>query len=84
MLHELAAMERKRFRIASQNTAKLRFIGQRAGGMDQLKGLKIMHVYHDSVFGREPIPMLDTQATRYGFALQHLAVQPPGPEQKAT
>jgi branched-chain amino acid transport system substrate-binding protein len=68
----------------SQSTAKIRFIGERAGGMDQLKGLKIMHVYHDSVFGREPIPMLDTQATRYGFALQHLAVQPPGPEQKAT
>ena len=31
----------------SQNTAKIRFIGQRAGGMEQLKGLKIVHVYHD-------------------------------------
>ena len=31
----------------SQNTAKIRFIGQRAGGMEQLKGLKIAHVYHD-------------------------------------
>ena len=29
----------------SQNTAKIRFIGQRAGGMEQLKGLKIAHVY---------------------------------------
>ena len=68
----------------SQNTAKIRFIGQRAGGMEQLKGLKIAHVYHDSDFGRETIPILDTQAAQYGFAVQHLAVQPPGLDQKAT
>ena len=28
--------------------------------------------------------MLDTQAAQYGFAVQHLAVQPPGLDQKAT
>jgi branched-chain amino acid transport system substrate-binding protein len=67
----------------SQNTAKLRFIGQRAGGMEQLKGLKIVHVYADSDYGRETLPMLDTQAAHYGFAVQHLAVQPPGLDQKA-
>ena len=44
----------------SQNTAKIRFIGQRVGGMEQLKGLKIAHVYHDSDYGRETIPILDT------------------------
>jgi branched-chain amino acid transport system substrate-binding protein len=43
----------------SLNTAKLRFIGQRAGGMDQLKGLKMVHVYHESDFGRDTIPILD-------------------------
>jgi branched-chain amino acid transport system substrate-binding protein len=32
----------------SLNTAKLRFIGQRAGGMEQLKGLKIAHIYVDN------------------------------------
>jgi branched-chain amino acid transport system substrate-binding protein len=68
----------------SQNTAKIRFMGQQAGGMDQLKGLKIVHVYHDSNFGRETIPILDTQATQYGFTVQHLAVKPPGLDQKAT
>ena len=68
----------------SQNTAKIRFIGQRAGGMEQLKGGKIAHVYHDSDFGRETLPILDTQAAQYGFAVQHLAVQPPGLDQKAT
>jgi branched-chain amino acid transport system substrate-binding protein len=68
----------------SQNTAKIRFIGQRAGGMAQLKGLKIAHIYHDSEYGRETIPMLDHQAAHYGFTVQHLAVPPPGLDQKAT
>jgi branched-chain amino acid transport system substrate-binding protein len=68
----------------SQNTAKLQFIGQRAGGMAQLKGVKIVHVYHDSDYGRETLAILDTQAAHYGFAVQHLAVPPPGLDQKAT
>jgi len=68
----------------SQNTAKLRFLGQQAGGMAQLKGRKIAHVYHDSDVGRETLPLLDHQAAQYGFAVQHLAVQPPGLDQKAT
>ena len=45
----------------SQNTAKIRFIGQRAGGMEQLKSLKIVHVYIDNDYGRETIPILDTR-----------------------
>jgi len=68
----------------SQNTAKLRFIGQRVGGMDQLKGLAIAHVYHDSDYGRETISLLDTQAAQYGFTVRHLPVHPPGLDQKAT
>src|SRR5262245_48877682 len=67
----------------SQNTAKIRFIGQRAGGMDQLKDLKIAHVYIDNDYGRETIPILDQQAAQYGFAVQHLAVPPPGLDQRA-
>jgi branched-chain amino acid transport system substrate-binding protein len=68
----------------SLNTAKIRFIGQRAGGMDQLKGLKLAHVYIDSGYGRETLPILDQQAARYGFTVQHLAIKPPGLDQKAT
>jgi branched-chain amino acid transport system substrate-binding protein len=68
----------------SQNTAKLRFIGQRAGGMAQLKGLNIAHVYSDDGYGRETLPILNAQAAQYGFAVQHLAVKPPGLDQKAT
>jgi branched-chain amino acid transport system substrate-binding protein len=68
----------------SMNTAKIRFLGQQAGGMEQLKGLKIAHVYQDDAYGRETIPLLDRQAAHYGFAVQHLPVQMPGLEQKAT
>jgi len=68
----------------SQNTAKIRFIGQRVGGMAQLKGLKIVHVYLDNDYGRETLAILDTQAAQYGFVVQHLAVPPPGLDQKAT
>jgi branched-chain amino acid transport system substrate-binding protein len=44
----------------SQNTAKIRFLGQRAGGLAQLKGRKIAHVYADNDFGRETLAILDT------------------------
>ena len=67
-----------------QNTAKIRFIGQQVGGMEQLKGLKIVHVYIDNDYGRETLPILDHQAAQYSFAVQHLAVQEPGLDQKAT
>src|SRR3989475_8288132 len=32
----------------SQNTAKIKFIGMKEGGMDKLKGKKIVNIYHDS------------------------------------
>jgi len=68
----------------SQNTAKLRFIGQRLGGMDKLKGLKLAHVYLENDYGRETLPLLNHQAAQYEFTVQHLAVPLPGLDQKAT
>ena len=68
----------------SQNTAQIRFIGQRTGGMDKLKGLKIAHIYRDDGYGREPLPILDAQDAQYGFTVQHLAVKPPGLDQQVT
>jgi branched-chain amino acid transport system substrate-binding protein len=61
-----------------QNTVKLRFIGQRAGGMEKLKGRTIANVYRDDGYGRETIPILDHQAAHYGFTVQHLAYKRPG------
>ncbi len=49
-----------------------------------LKGKKIALVYHDSPYGKEPIPMLEALAAQEGFSLQLLPVAHPGIEQKAT
>ncbi len=67
----------------SQNTAKIRFIGSRVGGMENLAGLKIANVYHDSAYGKETIPVLDKQAEIYGFDVRHFPVVHPGLDQKA-
>ena len=68
----------------SQNTAKIRSSACGSAAWRSLKGLKIVHVYVDKFAGRETMPILDLQAARYGFTVQHLAVQLPGLDQKAT
>ena len=59
-------------------------VGQKSGGLDKLRGKKITLVYHDSPYGKEPIPLLQERAAQLGFALQLLPVANPGIEQKAT
>ena len=67
----------------SQNTAKLKFIGMKEGGMDKLKGKKIVNLYHGSAYGKETIPILDEQAKKYGFTVTHIEVPHPGNEQQS-
>jgi len=67
----------------SQNTAKIKFIGMKEGGMDKLKGKKIVNIYHDSAYGKETIPVLDAQAKKYGFSVEHIPVAHPGNEQQS-
>jgi branched-chain amino acid transport system substrate-binding protein len=62
----------------------LQAIAKKEGGWDKLKGKKIALVYHDSPFGKEPIPLIQERARNHGFDLQLLPVTPPGVEQKAT
>ena len=59
-------------------------VGKKEGGLDKLKGKKIALVYHDSPYGKEPIPLLEERARQLGFTLQLLPVTHPGVEQKAT
>ena len=40
----------------------IQHIGKKEGGLDKLKGKKIALVYHDSPFGKEPIPLLEERA----------------------
>jgi branched-chain amino acid transport system substrate-binding protein len=63
----------------------LQAIAKKEGGsMDKLKGKKIALVYHDSPFGKEPIPLMQERARMHGYDLQLLPVAAPGVEQKST
>jgi branched-chain amino acid transport system substrate-binding protein len=62
----------------------IQHLGKKEGGLDKLKGKKIALVYHDSPFGKEPIPLLQERARMHGFDLQLLPVPGAGVEQKAT
>src|SRR5262249_50322735 len=64
----------------SQASAVIRYIGQKEGGLDKLKGKKIAHIYHNSPYGKEANPTLEDLARRYGFELTLLAVDSPGQE----
>jgi branched-chain amino acid transport system substrate-binding protein len=48
-----------------------------------LKGKKIVLVYHDSPYGKEPIPVLQEQAKKYGYTFEAIPVTHPGVEQKS-
>jgi len=61
----------------------IQHIGKKEGGMDKLKGKKIALVYHDSPFGKEPIPLLQERAKQNGFELSLIPVTAPGVEQKS-
>ena len=67
----------------SQAAAMIKYLGDKNGGMDKLKGKKIVHLYHDSAFGKEPMPVLDAMAKQYGFELIKIPVAPPGSEQQS-
>jgi len=61
----------------------IQHIGKLNGGLDKLKGKKITLIYHDSPYGKEPIPLLQDRAKRNGYELTLIPVTHPGVEQKA-
>ena len=48
-----------------------------------IDGKKIGLVYHNSAYGKEPIPTLKQLSAKHGFELMLIPVDPPGQEQKA-
>ena len=62
----------------------IQHIAKKEGGIAKLKGKKIALVYHDSPYGKEPIPILQELGKTHGFDVQLLPVAHPGVEQKAT
>jgi branched-chain amino acid transport system substrate-binding protein len=67
----------------SQASAFIRYVGQEEGGLDKLADKSIALVYHNSAYGKEPIPVLEALSEKYGYKLQLIAVDHPGQEQKA-
>jgi branched-chain amino acid transport system substrate-binding protein len=67
----------------NQAAAMVQYFGQLSGGMDKLKGKKIVDLYHDSAYGKEPMPVLEAQAKQYGFELIKIPVAHPGNEQQS-
>src|SRR5437899_8326792 len=68
----------------SQASAVIRYIGTQEGGLDKLKGKKIVHVHHNSPYGKEANPTLEALARQFSFELTLLPVDHPGQEQKST
>ena len=65
----------------SQASILAKFIEDHMGG---LEGKKIAHVYIDSPFGREPLPILRALAERHNFEVKAFPYPSPGNEQSAT
>jgi branched-chain amino acid transport system substrate-binding protein len=61
----------------------IQHIAHELGGFDKLKGKKITLVYHDSPYGKEPIPALEARAKLNGFTFKAVPVTHPGVEQKS-
>ena len=67
----------------SQAAAMIAYLAQKEGGVEKLKGKKIVDLYHDSAFGKEPLPVFDALAAKYGFELIKIAVAHPGNTQES-
>ena len=62
-------------------TGIVKFIAEREGG--NLKGKKIVLLYHDSAYGKEPHPVVEAEAAARGFELKMIPVPHPGNEQQS-
>ena len=67
----------------SQASDMIKYIASKEGGEDKLKGKKIVHIYHDSAYGKEPIPVFEAYAKKLGYELTTIAVPHPGNEQQS-
>ena len=66
-----------------QMAAMIAYLGQKEGGLEKLKGKKIAFLYHESAYGKEPIPVLDALSAKHGFETLKIPVPPPGQTQES-
>jgi len=67
----------------NQSTTKVQFIAQREGGLDKLKGMKIVNLHLKHPYGIETIPVWNAMAEKFGFEVTHIPVPWPGIDQKS-
>lgn len=67
----------------NQAAGMIKHLGDKVGGLDKLKGKKIVHLYHDSAYGKEPFPVLEAYEKTLGYQLIKIPVPHPGTEQNA-
>ena len=65
--------------LKNENTAIVKFLAQNNGG--SLAGKKIVYLYHDSAYGKEPIVALEAESKINQFKLTEIPVAHPGNEQ---
>jgi branched-chain amino acid transport system substrate-binding protein len=51
-----------------------KYIGEKEGGLDKLKGKTIGFIFLESGYGREPLPLLEDYAKQYGFTVKEYSV----------
>jgi len=54
----------------------IKYIGDKEGGLDKLKGKTIGFIFFDGGYGREPLPLLHQLAKDYGFETKEYPVPP--------
>jgi branched-chain amino acid transport system substrate-binding protein len=67
----------------SEASAMVNYVAQRDGGLDKLRGRKIVVLYHGSPYGRETIPIFALLSQKYGFEVTEIEVPHPGNQQQS-
>src|SRR5580698_9454296 len=67
----------------SEISGIINYIAGKEGGVEKLKGKKIVVLYHGSPYGKETQPIVELLASKYGFASTHIEVPHPGTEQES-
>ncbi|HTT36596.1 MAG TPA: ABC transporter substrate-binding protein [Burkholderiales bacterium] len=66
-----------------QAATMVAYIASKEGGFDKLKGKKVVLLYHESAYGKEPIPVLTDLSKKYGYEFTTIPVPHPGNEQQS-
>lgn len=67
----------------SETSGIVNYIAGKLGGVENLKGKKIVVLYHGSPYGKETIPIYELLAEKFGFTVQQIEVPHPGNEQQS-